>query len=358
MQSDRKCLPFDQWPEFNRRRWHEGTRTRGLFEVGGAGLGWSPRSREKAERGYGCWLAWLLGIGQLEEKAHPGDRVDRARVGAYVTELSASCAPWTQVCRVQELYDALRVLAPGRNWLWLAELLATLRARARPVKAKRPRLRSVEELIALGEQLMQEAETVPGWSVRRRAVPYRDGLMVALLAYRPLRMKNFAALRLGQHLVQQGTGYSLLISAHETKANVPYEVTFPSALVGALQRYLDHHRVVLLQGERGCDPVDTDALWISEVGTQLDAGVLAKRIGKHTRNAFGTSLPPHWFRDAAATSIAIQDPRHVRDARHVLGHTSLATTERHYNQACSLQASRRHQEMLASLRNALKASKS
>jgi site-specific recombinase XerD len=78
------------------------------------------------------------------------------------------------------------------------------------------------------------------------------------------------------------------------------------------------------------------------------------RICKHTRKAFGTSLPPHWFRDAAATSIAIEDPMHVRDARHVLGHASLATTERHYNQACSIDASRRHQAMLATLRMALK----
>jgi hypothetical protein len=44
----------------------------------------------------------------------------------------------------------------------------------------------------------------------------------------------------------------------------------------------------------------------------------------------------------------------VRDARHVLGHARLATTERHYNQARSLDASRRHQIMLADLRTSLK----
>ena len=60
------------------------------------------------------------------------------------------------------------------------------------------------------------------------------------------------------------------------------------------------------------------------------------------------------LRDAAATTIAIEDPRHVRDARLVLGHASLATTERHYNQARSLEASRRHHAMLAGLRRPLK----
>jgi hypothetical protein len=67
------------------------------------------------------------------------------------------------------------------------------------------------------------------------------------------------------------------------------------------------------------------------------------------------SIPPHWFRDAAATSIAIEDPVHVRDAHLLLGNT-LAVMEKHYNQAQSLEASRRHHAMLATLRASLKPS--
>jgi hypothetical protein len=55
-----------------------------------------------------------------------------------------------------------------------------------------------------------------------------------------------------------------------------------------------------------------------------------------------------------ATTIAIVDPRHVRDAHLVLGHASLAITERYYNQARSIEASRRHQAVLAGLRRPLK----
>ena len=39
---------------------------------------------------------------------------------------------------------------------------------------------------------------------------------------------------------------------------------------------------------------------------------------------------------------------------HVIGHASLTTTESFYNQARSLEASRRHQAMLADLRAAVK----
>ena len=136
------------------------------------------------------------------------------------------------------------------------------------------------------------------------------------------------------------------------KAKRPYEVAFPAALVPEFEHYLAIHRKVLLAGESGRLSPGTDALWVSEVGTMLEIGALANRIRKHTKEAFGASLPPHWFRDTAATSIAVEDPRHVGDAHHVLGNT-LAMTEKHYNQARSLEASRRHHAMLAALRGSL-----
>ena len=125
--------------------------------------------------------------------------------------------------------------------------------------------------------------------------------MIALLAHRPVRIKNFAAIRLGRQLVLQGERYWLVFAAEETKTGQPWEAVFPEALLPYLARYLDHHRPVLLRGERGTEPADIDALWVSEVGTQLELGALATRIRKHTDRAFGVSLPPHWFRDAAAT---------------------------------------------------------
>ena len=52
-------------------------------------------------------------------------------------------------------------------------------------------------------------------------------------------------------------------------------------------------------------------------------------------------MTPHLFRDAAATSIAIHDPEHVTNIMPVLGHSTLTTCERHYNQAQGLEAGRR-----------------
>ena len=45
---------------------------------------------------------------------------------------------------------------------------------------------------------------------------------------------------------------------------------------------------------------------------------LYDRIMLQTKAAFGLPLNPHLFRDCAATSIAIQDPEHVRIAASLL----------------------------------------
>ena len=62
-------------------------------------------------------------------------------------------------------------------------------------------------------------------------------------------------------------------------------------------------------------------------------------------------INPHLFRDCAATTIAIEDPEHVRIASQILGHRSAATTERYYNQAQTIDAARRYQDFLVALRN-------
>ena len=128
----------------------------------------------------------------------------------------------------------------------------------------------------------------------------------------------------------------------------------PSSLTVPLSRYLSKYQPVLLRGEQGDLITGTDAVWASEVGTQLETGALSRRIQQQTHLAFGESVPPHWFRDAAATTIAIDNPVHIGDAHLVLGHAGLGTTEKHYNQARSIEASRRHQDMLAAIRAAAK----
>ncbi len=69
-------------------------------------------------------------------------------------------------------------------------------------------------------------------------------------------------------------------------------------------------------------------------------------ICRRTKAAFGSAINPHLFRDCVATTIAIKDPAHVEVARDLLGHSRLETTERYYNQARMLEASRQYQQVI------------
>ena len=348
--------PIERWPAHDRALWRKGVETGGLFDAVGVGAAWSDANRRKTGSGYTAWLSWLAGNALLDPGMTPADRVTREGVAAWVTELQGQRAPYTVLARVRELYDALRVMAPEGDWEWLRQCYRSLKERVHPVRDKLSRLRSTDELVALGEQLMDEAEAAPNWSVRRRAVGYRDGFLIALLVYRPVRHKNLATMRLGSNLIKVGRLWHIVFTADETKTHIPYEAVLPSALTPRLNRYLDVHRPVLLRRRqaRGRANSKLHALWVSDRGNELGYGPIGKRIDVQTRLAFGRSVNPHLFRDAAATSIAIDNPKHIGDASLVLGHAGHRTTEKHYNHARSLEASRRHAATLAHIRETLK----
>jgi integrase/recombinase XerD len=356
--------PIGDWPARYRELWHRAVEPGGLFGGGGAGAHWSAASRFKTACGYKAWLSWLAAKELLDPNMRPADRVTPERVGAYIAEIQTELAPYTILNRVQELYDALRVMAPEANLKWLARLYQSLKAQVRPARDKLSRLKPPQELIALGERLMDQAEAAPRWSARRRAVVFRDGLLIAMLAYRPVRRKNLAMMRLGRHLMKVGGRWQIVFAAQETKSHIPYEAVLPAALASRVERYFDVHRPVLLRGKQKDNNPDAppvhpglDAVWVSERGTQLMDEDLGFQIFVRTRREFGRGLFPHMFRDCAATAVAVDNPKHIGDASLILGHAGHKTTEKHYNHARSLEASRRHAAMLASLRERLKANR-
>jgi integrase/recombinase XerD len=185
----------------------------------------------------------------------------------------------------------------------------------------------------------------------RRFKAYRDGLMMGLLAIRPLRMRNLAGLILDRTLVQRGDGWWIEIPAAETKTKDSIEEPWPDSLAPHLQTYLVDHRagIAALRGSRA--GTISDALWLSMYGPPMNDNAIYIRIVARTRQGLGQAINPHLFRDCAATSIAIDDPAHVGIASRLLGHRTRSTTERSYNQARSVEASRLMQKSLLARRN-------
>jgi integrase/recombinase XerD len=324
-----------------------------LLEPGGPAGHWSPSSRRKISSGYGRYLAWLSAKGLLDPCCAPGDRVTKEFVTAYVEDLAAHNRGYTVLCRAQELYDAIRAMAPDRDWAWLRRIGSAIRSRTRPAKSKIGRTMPPHLLAKLGLELMARADSAADLTPLQRAVLFRDGLMIALLVYRPIRISNLAAIAIGRQLVQQGSGYWLRFEAEETKTRRRLEAAIPAAVRPGLERYLQHHRLILLTGGNRRVAARTDALWVSEAATPMAVISIHNRVRRHTKAAFGVPVSPHLFRDSAATAIAVDGPAHVRAILPILGHARLATSEAHYNQANSLEASRRHVRIIADLKRRL-----
>lgn len=344
------CLPFETWPEADRRAWKEAVQEPDPFGPASVASRWSERSRIKTGKGYSRWLGWCSERG-LDLQQSPADRVTRDTVRAYIDDLRLRNADLTVLCRVQELHDALRALAPRDDWSWLRQVQNHLRARARPARDKRASLQPAGELVQLGAALMRTAEMAIDKPLLGRAVLYRDGLIIMFLAYRPLRLSNVGMMRHGHHLFRHSRGYRLSFAAGETKARLPFDAAVPDHLTAAFDRYFQHYRPILLTCGDRRTAAPTDAVWIAETGTAMNPLSIPNRIKKHTRAAFGRHLWTHLFRDCAGTTIAIEDPKHARIISAVLGHNSITTSEKHYNQATSLDASRRYQEIIAELVN-------
>jgi integrase len=81
-----------------------------------------------------------------------------------------------------------------------------------------------------------------------------------------------------------------------------------------------------------------NAVWLSLTGAPMGATAIYRATTRRTLAKFGTAVNPHLFRDCAATTIALDDPKCIQIVMHVLGHTHLATSEAHYNQAAGFEA--------------------
>jgi integrase len=227
-------------------------------------------------------------------------------------------------------------------------MASSIRARHKPARPKRHRLVHIGRLFDLGLDLMAGAENETTALCRFKA--YRDGLMIGLLASRPLRLRNLTGLIIDRTLVQRGDAWWIQIPAFETKTKTPIEVPWPDKLVPQLETFLAEHRsgIAVLRGSRA--GTTSNALWLSMYGPPMTDNAIYGRVVARTREGLGQPINPHLFRDCAATCVAIDDPAHVGIASRLLGHRTGSTTERYYNQARSVEASRLMQDYLLALR--------
>jgi integrase len=346
-------MPVAQWPARDAALWAAALEPGDPFTPGGLASRWAPSTQRQVSVAYGRWLTWLDIRGELDREVGPGDRITRERVTLYVSDLAATISPFTVASYVQLLNDALRAMVPDVDWKWIGRAPGRIRQQAVPSREKRSRLQTPDRLVELGIKLMTEAEREFAAAPLEAAIRFRSGLTIAFLAYRPIRMENLEAMRCDEHLTHRNGTWRVAFRAAEVKARRPLEFPFPASLVSFLKKYLTVYRPILLAGDPRRPPASkTTALWVSREGQPLGYQTIGYHIQRHTQAEFGAPINAHLFRDCAATFIAIVDPEHVRIIAAILGHATMRTSERHYNQAKGLEAGRRHVKTIQTLRAA------
>jgi len=173
---------------------------------------------------------------------------------------------------------------------------------------------------------------------------YRDGLMVAVLAARPLRLRSFSLIQVRRDLTFNNDVFVLSVPREHTKTTRAIEFSLPRSLTDPLTTYLQRYRRMLPGADRH------EGLWASTSGGPLVAGAIYRIICERTKRALGFPINPHLFREIAATTIARDCPQGILIARDILTHVNLITTSRHYIQSRTLDAAREHVQILEILR--------
>lgn len=249
----------------------------------------------------------------LEQQGVPGPE----SVTASALEAAFRGLGWSPATRaraataMREWLDPIH--PPGRSPAWLID-------RPRPVAPPVPRLSQGDAARVVERVGSQEPGTALG-----RALALRDRALVELLYGSGLRRQEAC------DLVLAGLDFeheSLRIVGKGARART---VPMTEPAVAALRAWLTDGRPRCVAG-RAPLPAGEAPVFVSRRGRALDGSTVYRIVARALR-ADGRAGGPHLLRHAAATHLLEGPPgesgAHLRVVQEVLGHASLATTQRY-----------------------------
>jgi site-specific recombinase XerD len=262
-------------------------------------------------------------------------------VDTYLAEAKACMSPTTVHVAMCCLRRAARYMIPGLELGWLNEIAKDLAVVAHP-RSKFDRLVLPERLIEAGLALIQEAENSHTMAKLAQASQVRNGLMLAMLGFHPIRRKNFAALEIGHSFVKIRGRWWIVLSAGETKEKRADERRINELLMPFIDRYLDRYRPVLIRPDS-----PPSALWLSSRhAARMTDKYVATLIGATTLSTVGVKLSPHLFRTSAASAAAVYGGDNPYLGSAVLHNADPRVTLEHYNRATSLTAAESFRQLI------------
>jgi integrase len=328
-----RSLPIEFWPEADRKVWVAACQPSQRLKRGGTGSHLKSITLNDLRRRYGYFLDCLNRRGLLDQSKAAGGHVTPENVAAYWKELAARVGSVTVQGSIYKLRRACELIDPARDLSWLADVEKDLALVMRP-RSKANRWVLTEVLVEAGLTLIAEAENSRKMSKLGQARQVRNGLMVAMLAMHPIRLKNFADLEIGRNFVEIKGSWWIVLSASETKEGRPDERRIDDLLQPTLDRYLKKYRPFLAGADQS-----TKALWLSSNdGASMSYAGVERVLTETTRTTVGIAVSPHLFRTAIASSAAVHGGTNPHLASALLHHTDSRVTEAHYMRASSISA--------------------
>jgi integrase len=165
-------------------------------------------------------------------------------------------------------------------------------------------------------------------------------------ALHPIRLKNFAALEIGNTLRKVHGTWWIVLTASDTKEKRPDERPVDPTLISWIARYLNVHRPVLARKDG-----NSAYLWLSSNnGSAMTYEAVERVIKQTTLATVDVDVSPHLFRTSAVSTCAIHagDQPHLGSA--LMHHTDPRVNEEHYNHAPSASAAQKYAGLIKTLR--------
>lgn len=340
-----RSLSLSEWPEADCRAWQEACRPGLRLKLGGPASHLCAISREDYERRYGAFLGFLQRASRFRGDVAAAEQVTPVNIDGYLADLKSRVSSVTAYNCISKLRRVACLIAPDANFGWLNEIENDL-AFVREPRSKFERFVFTQVLVKAGLDLVSDAQqSKKGSLLRARGV--RNGLMIALIASCPIRLKNFAALEIGKTLTQNEDGWWISLPRNTTKNRRPDERPVPELLFPAIEFYLGNARRILL-GEAP----DTNGLWISSTtGVSMTKKNLGSLISKITRETVGVDVSPHLSRAAGSSTSALYAGEFPYLGSALLGHTDTRINEEHHRRVSSIKASKTYAAIVRSVRS-------
>lgn len=337
-----KGLPQDQWPLGDQTEWQALFREGDIFDGTGSAVTWRDRTRTTNARHYGQWLGWLSHTGLLDTDVQPWDRVNEESIRQYLKTEMGRVASVTVYGRLRGLTSVMLKMRPDIDWQWLQDLTNRIKSWPTPSRDLRARILPADQIysgvLAQLAHLSESDQNTP-----RLRIAYRDALMLGVAVSCPVRLKNFAQIRLGQELVLRYSCWCLTFEDSSTKTGTTLKFRIPATLALHISHYVEHIPMEFPRAARHA------GLWAGSKGAPLSEISIYGRMMITSKKLFGVAINPHAFRTIAATFLAETSVNDVYHASRLLGHRDLKTTEVHYIRASQLTASRKVNRVLGDL---------